>query len=215
MFLANSDLKDYEKEANKKVVVSDKDVPEARPGVPMVDIDVNNVRTGMVVEADWLNENLKKKNLVVLDARMPPAYNKGHIEGAVQLDLATGGLRLPATAEKPFTLMPHKEVVKILGGKGIAADDHIVVYDDTGGMAGAMIAVLEWAGATNVSYLNGGIEGWHHSDTGFCVLPDEFSVINPAREMDQFPNAQFFDKSYNIPILFWRTYDRKPYFMGF
>ena len=173
LFLSDDDLRDYEREANRKVVVSDEDLPEARPQVAMIDIDVSNVRTGMVVDANWLHENLKK-NLVVVDARMPPAYNKGHIEGAIQFDLATSGLRSPAEGEKPFTLVPHKDVVKILDGKGIAADDHIVVYDKDGIMAGALIAVLEWAGATHVSYLNGGIEGWHHS--GFHMSTDAASV---------------------------------------
>jgi len=62
-------------------------------------------------------------------------------------------------------LAPHRKVVEILGSKGISKDDHIVVYDRNGVTAGSLLAVLSWAGADNVSYLNGGIEGWH--DAGF------------------------------------------------
>jgi thiosulfate/3-mercaptopyruvate sulfurtransferase len=43
----------------------------------------------------------------------------------------------------------------------MAAGDHLVVYDQSGVSAAALLAVLEWAGATDVSYLDGGIEGWH------------------------------------------------------
>jgi thiosulfate/3-mercaptopyruvate sulfurtransferase len=163
LFLSGTDLRDYEREANLKVVVPDEDLPGARSQIRMVDIDVSDVRTGMVVDTNWLHENLKEKDLVVIDARSRAAYDKGHIEGAIHLDPVTSGLRSSSEVEKPFTLMPHRKVVKILGGKGIAADDHIVVYDKDGMMAGALMAVLEWAGATHISYLNGGIEGWHHA----------------------------------------------------
>ena len=58
-------------------------------------------------------------------------------------------------------LVDHKEVAATLGSAGLAADDHIVVYDQTGFTATALGAVLEWVGATRVSLLDGGIEGWH------------------------------------------------------
>ena len=36
-----------------------------------------------------------------------------------------------------------------------------MVYDQNGTMAAALLSCLQWAGAANVSYLSGGIEGWH------------------------------------------------------
>ena len=102
---------------------------------------------------------------------------KGHIKGAILFDPLTVGLRTADDAKKPFVLLSHWKVSNILSGKGISAEDHIVVYDRTGATAGALIAVLEWAGATHVSYLNGGIEGWHHA--GFHTST-EASTRNPA-----------------------------------
>jgi thiosulfate/3-mercaptopyruvate sulfurtransferase len=75
----------------------------------------------------------------------------------------TSGFRTGAAAEKPFVLVDHKEVAAILGRAGLAADDHIVVYDQSGVTATALCMVLQWAGATNVSYLEGGIEGWNEA----------------------------------------------------
>jgi thiosulfate/3-mercaptopyruvate sulfurtransferase len=97
----------------------------------------------------------------VIDARNRSDYDKGHIEGAISLDPLMSGLRTGPDAEKPFVLVDHKKVAEILGNKGIAAADHIVAYDQNGSIAAMLLSLLQWAGATNVSYLNGGVEGWH------------------------------------------------------
>jgi thiosulfate/3-mercaptopyruvate sulfurtransferase len=150
--------------------VPDGKLPKPIQKTQALAIDTSKVRRGMVVDARWLHGNLGGKNLVVVDARAREAYEKGHIEGAVSLDPLASGLRTGGDAEKPFVLKKHEEVAAILGRAGLAADDHVVVYDQSGLSAGALLAVLEWAGATQISYLDGGIEGWHaagfHTSTG-------------------------------------------------
>jgi thiosulfate/3-mercaptopyruvate sulfurtransferase len=161
LFLAGSDLQGDERQANQKVVVPDGKVPRALEKTRKVVVDTSKVRTGMVVDARWLHENLGKKDVVVVDARARDAYGKGHIPGAVSLDPLASGLRTGADAAKPFVLKSHDEVAAILGRAGLGAGDHIVVYDQSGLAATALLAVLGWAGATHVSYLDGGIEAWH------------------------------------------------------
>jgi len=161
LFLAGADLQDYDKEANRKVIVPDGSVPKTVPNIKKLNIDTSKVRTAMVVDAKWLHENLKQKDLVVIDARSRAAYEKGHIEGAISFDPVMSGLRTGPKAKKPFVLEDYKTVAKILGNNGISATDHIVVYDQNGTMSGALLSLLHWAGASNISYLNGGIEGWH------------------------------------------------------
>jgi 3-mercaptopyruvate sulfurtransferase SseA len=161
LFLSSSDLLDYEKQANKNVVVADGKVPKPVEKTQKLVIDTSKVQTGKVVDARWLNENIGKKNVVVVDARDRAVYDKGHIEGAVSLDPMTSGFRTGPDADKPFTLVSHEQVAAILGRAGLAAEDHIIVYDQSGVMATAFLALLEWAGATHVSYLDGGIEEWH------------------------------------------------------
>ena len=161
LFLAASDVEGYEKQANANVVVPDGKVPKRIEKTRKVAVDTSKVRTGMVVDARWLYDNLGKEGVVVVDARSPAAYAKGHVEGAISLDPFSAGFRTGADAPKPFVLMPHEQVTAILGRAGLAADDHIVVYDQSGVSALALLSLLEWAGATNASYLDGGIEGWH------------------------------------------------------
>ena len=160
LFLGSSDLMDYEKLANSKVVVPDGKVPKPVEKTQKLAVDTSKVRTNMVVDAKWLHENLGK-NVIVVDARDRAAYDKGHIEGAISIDPVTSGFRAGPAAEKPFVLVDHKEVAAILSRAGLSADDHIVVYDQSGILATALLTILQWAGATNVSYLDGGIEGWH------------------------------------------------------
>jgi 3-mercaptopyruvate sulfurtransferase SseA len=164
LFLSSSDLLDYEKQANNQVVVPDDKLPKPVEKTQKLTIDTSKVRTNMVVDSRWLHENIGKKNLVVIDARSRDAYAKGHIQGAISLDPLTSGFRTGADAEKPFRLLSHEQVTAILGRAGLAADDHIIVYDESGLMATALLAVLEWAGATHVSYLDSGIEGWHAAE---------------------------------------------------
>jgi thiosulfate/3-mercaptopyruvate sulfurtransferase len=161
LFLASSDLLAYEKQANRKVVVPDGKLPKPIAKTQKVNVDTSKVRAGMVVDARWLRENLGNNKVVVVDARSREAYGKGHVEGALSLDPMTSGFRTGGDADRPFTLTGHEQVAAILGGAGLAADDHIVVYDQSGLAATALLAVLEWAGATHLSYLDGGIEGWH------------------------------------------------------
>jgi 3-mercaptopyruvate sulfurtransferase SseA len=213
LFLSSADLQDYEKEANKKVVVPDGSLPKALANIKKLDIDTTKVRTDMVVDAQWLHDNLKQKNLVVIDARNRSVYDKGHIEGAISLDPLMSGLRTGPDGEKPFVLVDYKKVAEILGNKGIAAADHIVVYDQNGSMAAMLLSLLQWAGATNVSYLNGGIEGWHvagfHTSTQPSIRKARpfNGTVKPAFVVDSATLARLIEKR-SVMVIDSRTIDR-------
>ena len=162
--LSTKDLLDYEVAANRKVAVSDIRVPAkvANPG--KVEIDTSNVKTSWVVDTRWLNENLGKKNIVILDARTEDNYQKGHIKGAVLLDpMKNGKLRWPWGTSSPQQLLEPKKIAKVFGEKGISADDHIVVYDGDGWQAAFLLSVLDYCGAENISFLKGGIDTWRQN----------------------------------------------------
>jgi 3-mercaptopyruvate sulfurtransferase SseA len=163
LFLDTKDLLDYEMEANAKVVVPDNKLTKKRKKVIPLKIDTANVRHNMVVDAKWLHDNIGKKGVKIVDARGEGPYEKGHIEGAVPLDPIQSGLRHSWEDDLPMQLIADNELLEIIGEQGLKVDDHIVVYDKDGKNAGFIIWVLEYAGATNVSYLDGGIEGWHEA----------------------------------------------------
>ena len=177
LFLSAQDLLDDEVEANRQVVVSDIRLPAkvADPGV--LDVDTSRVKTSWVVEAQWLNDNLDKPNLIVVDARNEVSYEQGHIRGAILLDpMKSGKLRWPWGAVNPQELYEPDKIAKVFGDKGISADDHIVVYDDDGWQAAFLISVLDYCGAKNVSFLKGGINTWRQ--LGYTVTTD-LPLIKP------------------------------------
>jgi thiosulfate/3-mercaptopyruvate sulfurtransferase len=176
LFLDKKDLLDYEVKANRNVVVPDERVPKKIRKTKKIKIDISGVRHNMLVTAKWLKRNLGKKGLVVVDARESAAYDKGHIKGAINVD--SFGLRESWEADRSFKLFPPEKLAKIFGNAGIAANDHIVVYHAESVLAGWVISVLEYMGATNVSMLNGGLEVWR--DAGY-KLTDKKPSVTPKK----------------------------------
>ncbi|MDH3359950.1 MAG: rhodanese-like domain-containing protein [Desulfobulbaceae bacterium] len=162
LFLKTSDLLDYEQKANKKVVVSDRKVPKTVKAAKAASVPASTVRKGMVVTAAWVEHN-HNKGIKIIDARDRKSYDKGHIEGAVSLNPLAAGLRYDWNEDRPMQLVDIKEIASILGEAGLSANDHIVVYDKNGRSAAFLIWILEYAGASKVSYLDGGIEAWHEA----------------------------------------------------
>ncbi|MFC1844370.1 rhodanese-like domain-containing protein [Thermodesulfobacteriota bacterium] len=155
LFLAESDLLDYEIKANARVVVPDNNIPAARKKTTSIKLPAVTVQSSMVVTPEWLHENLGK--VVLVDAREKTAFRNGHIEGATLYDPLRFGIR-----NSYNNLNPAAQLGTYFGRAGMNADDHIVVYDKNGRIAGFMAMVLEYVGAKNVSILKGGIEGWEH-----------------------------------------------------
>jgi len=187
LFLDNSDLLDYEKKANQVVIVSDDIMPKAVKVTQPFSVDVSKVRTGMVVDPEWLHSNLGKENLVIVDARSEGEYEKGHIEGAILFNPLAADFRSDMDSDDPLTLVKFEEIAEILGEAGISASDHVVVYDKAGPISGYFLWILEYAGVQNVSYLKGGIEGWH--EAGYHVTDKAADVA--GKKFDGKPNPQF------------------------
>jgi thiosulfate/3-mercaptopyruvate sulfurtransferase len=196
LFLASDDLLAYEKGANSTVVVPDSKVPAEIEKTAPFSVDVSGVRTGMVVDAAWLHANIA--DVVLVDARSRAAYDKGHIEGAISFDPTKSGIRSGVDDDTMLTLVEFENIADAFGKAGIGADDHVVVYDKDGRMAGYLLWILEYAGVKNVSYLNGGIEGWHEAGYHFS---DKLTAVK-ARKFTGKPNpAVVVDNEYVRKVL--------------
>lgn len=169
LFLQEKDLLSYEKEANRNVVVPAAKIPAALDKTAPFHIDTSMVKKERVVSAGWLHENLK--NRLVIDARPKGDYDQGHIEGAISFDPLKAGIRTGPDADNPLQMIPFAELAEKLGAAGIRSDDPIVVYDKAGPIAGFLIWVLNYAGAENTAYLDGGVEGWHEAGYHLATTP--------------------------------------------
>jgi thiosulfate/3-mercaptopyruvate sulfurtransferase len=109
------------------------------------------------------------ENRVVVDARSPTAYEKGHLPGAINLHgaaLRTPGGSEPGAADFFATRDGKPDIAryeKLLGDAGLKRENHVVVYGTRSGAPdGALTAmILQWLGQEKVQYLDGtGVQQW-------------------------------------------------------
>jgi thiosulfate/3-mercaptopyruvate sulfurtransferase len=119
---------------------------------------------GPLVTPEWLRLHLDDPDLRIVDFRWyllggrgRDAYDRGHIPGAVFVDLEAvtgkGGGRHPLPTAKQF----EDEMQKA----GITSNTRVVVYDDAGGsIASRLWFLLRWFGHGAQAVLDGGVSAW-------------------------------------------------------
>jgi thiosulfate/3-mercaptopyruvate sulfurtransferase len=119
---------------------------------------------GPIVSPEWLYEHIADPDLRVIDFRWyltggkgSDAYDKGHIPGAVFVDLEAvtgkGGGRHPLPTGAQF----EKEMQRA----GVSAATKVVAYDDVGGsVASRLWFLLRFFGHQAQAVLDGGIGAW-------------------------------------------------------
>ena len=123
-------------------------------------------RDKLVVSPQWLAQHLHDSDLVILQVGDQATYDMGHIPGARFGDW----MKLHTMNAKPGDLSlempPAAELHAALESFGISDSSHVVVYasDEYWSPSTRVVLTLDYAGLSNVSYLDGGLKGW--SDAG-------------------------------------------------
>ena len=114
----------------------------------------------VMVDTQWVAKNLDKPEVVLIDmATDDTQYDRFHLPGAIYLPyyaIVKGRKKdrvtLPLTAG---------ELRSLLGKFGLSQSNHLVIYDDMGGLdAARLFWQLEGIGHRKVSVLNGGLVKW-------------------------------------------------------
>ncbi len=108
---------------------------------------------GNLVSVHWLQKNLTRGDVLILDASPAAAHAARHIPGAVNVDLLTYGVQE----------IPLAEMEKRLQSWGISPGKKIVLYDQGGSiMATRLFFDLYYHGfpANNLLILDGGLSQW-------------------------------------------------------
>jgi len=114
---------------------------------------------GLLVAPAWLSERLGQPGLHTVDLREGDAFKRGHVPGAVQLDLAALGTE---TGGCENVLLPLDAFAELMAARGISSGDVVVAYDDQWGLAAArLVWALHCYGHTGVAVLDGGWDRWH------------------------------------------------------
>lgn len=161
------------KKEEKKPVVNEENTKKAEA------VDVKKV----FVSPQWVKnviegEQEESKKYVILEASWgtadeSPDYNKGHIPGAVHVDIAS------IEGEPYWNLKSPEEVLKTMLDLGVTKDTAVILYGaDVSGTARVAYAYI-WAGVENVKVLNGGLNAW--TKAGYD-LEKTANASTPAKE---------------------------------
>jgi thiosulfate/3-mercaptopyruvate sulfurtransferase len=127
----------------------------------------------MLAETAWLAEHLHDSDLALVDIRgsiKPPtaprphyagkhdAYREAHIPGAVFVDWTTDIVEPDAPVH--MTLAGPSRFKALMERLGIGDDSHVIVYDDSGGLAPRLWWALHYYGHHRVRVLDGGYPKW-------------------------------------------------------
>ncbi len=106
-----------------------------------------------VAEAKELKALMAEPGVLVIDARSPEDYVKGHLQGAVNLPPSELTVSVPV----PGTIAPQAQVEKVLGENGISRDTTLYLYDNNNGVnASRLWWVLGVYGHKQVFVINNG-----------------------------------------------------------
>lgn len=123
-----------------------------------------------LVSAAWLQDNLEREGLVVLDIRNAidggtrATFEEGHIPGAVYSSYTADGWRVQE-GDVPGMLPPVEDLERLVGGLGVSNDtDVVIVPAGVGstdfGSATRVYWTFKVLGHDRVAILNGGHRAW-------------------------------------------------------
>ena len=126
---------------------------------------------GQLVSVQWLENNLKRDDLLLLDASPGQVYSANHIPGAVNVDVFSFGGRETSAAETQRRIQSW----------GVSAGKKIVIYDQGGTyLATSLLFDLYYHGlpAGALAVLDGGLAKWQA--VGGAVTKDPTPAPKPG-----------------------------------
>lgn len=114
----------------------------------------------VMVDTKWVAKNLNKQGVVLIDmATDDTQYDRFHLPGAIYLPYyAIVKGRRKDRVTLPLT---DSKLRNVLGKFGLTQSNHLVIYDDMGGLnAARLFWQLEGIGHRKVSVMNGGLVKW-------------------------------------------------------
>ena len=119
-----------------------------------------------------LNSIRNDTDVLIVDTRSFGEYSKGHIPGAVNLDLfAFHWIDTTSEGIESF----NKQTQKLLSFIGVTSEKKVIFYDDVSGMLAARgVWMLLYFSHQNVLMLDGGIKKWQKENLPIETKPNRF-----------------------------------------
>lgn len=135
-----------------------------------------------IVEPSEVAESMDNSQVIVIDARSPEDYAKGHLQGAICL---TAGELTIADPVKGM-LAPKEQIEKVLSEKGISNDSILYIYDNNKGVyASRLWWALKVYGHDQVKVINNGQKGLELANLPMTLdVPDLPATTYQAKDAD-------------------------------
>lgn len=115
-----------------------------------------------LVTPAWLAQHLHDPGLVLLQVGVKDTYDARHIPGARFADFMQLHTMNQPSGSLTLEMLPTTQLHDTLESLGISDASHVVVYasDEYWSPSTRVLLTLDYAGLSNVSYLDGGLQGW-------------------------------------------------------
>lgn len=135
----------------------------------------------MLVEPQWLLEHLGDPEVLIVDARRRVDYDRGHIPGAIHLNVYDYMVEDTAPAAMPGVVAHIRELLAPLG----LTNQTVVWYDQVTGMRETRgLWFLLVLGYTNTAVLHGGLQAWVQEGGALSQDPVERTPGLPDLTLD-------------------------------
>ena len=130
-------------------------------------------RQSVVVDADWVKENLRNPSVTIVDARDRRFYD-GNGGGILRTGHIAGAISLPFSSFVDSTnrIKDHSAIAKLFSAAGVTTEKRVVVYCHVGQQATVVYAVAKELGFHAALY-DGSFQDWN-------VRGEEYPVEKPA-----------------------------------
>ena len=136
----------------------------------------------MLISTEQLQQNLHDVNALIIDSRSYKEYSRGHIPGAVNLDLFA--FHWFDTSEKGITSF-NEQMRKIVSFAGIDENKKIIFYDNVSGMLAARgVWLCLYFSHHDVYMLDGGLKKWAADNFELETKSNPFSPSNLKSPID-------------------------------
>ncbi len=127
-----------------------------------------------IVSTEWLAAHLKDSNVRVVDCSGRAVYERGHIDGAVNVDHMD-------TVDSNHRPLPADAMARTWAKVGVGDDTHVVLYGDTPMATGWAYMMLNTIGhGDQVSMLDGGLKLWEQEKRPIANSPTRVTAAKLA-----------------------------------
>jgi thiosulfate/3-mercaptopyruvate sulfurtransferase len=147
------------------------------------------------VSADWLDKNIKKPEMMIIDVREKEEYLKGHLSGAINISVNTWAVEKNGLVRE---VPDEMDLIDLLGSIGAKADSKIIVvgkgitdFDRADAIRVAWTILI--TGVKEVSVLEGGYIKWLNEKR---AVTTDLPVIKPLKYCGKIDTSSLVSKAY-------------------